>query len=240
MRFYVMNVSLILCKLRLFSYVWMETFYSWMMVKLLMGAIIALWFPLHFHTLKEKKLFQLSPLILFILTFLSAAPVFYVADLVKVRTAILCTVSLGSIVIIDKIYVFLSTMNNVLYPQIFQVILTIMLGYRIFKLAHQRRNLFAGKKFVHRDQETSMKRGAVIVFVILIAVLFSVLPSSITWTISFVLEMLPNPSMELAAVMKLLTQVLLASAVLPHTWNLLIYLWKIPNFYKEIWARLHF
>ena len=241
MAFYLMNVSVITCKLRLFAWMWIETFYSWMMVKVLFGAIIAIWCPFYFQTFKHKTAYKLLPLFLLVMSFLTATPVFFVTTLIKLtKSKLVCSPIAGMNVILDKLYAFVSSLNMVFYPQIFQIILTVILGIGLKKLANQRKNLFTSQRRKQMEkQENAMKKSAIMVFVILIANLACGLPTTIVWISSFVLEMLPNPPMELSNVLVWLAQIFLALLVLPHSWNLFIYLWKIPKCFREVVARLH-
>ena len=181
------------------------------------------------------------PFFLFIVTFLSEAPVFFATTMIKFANyKPICSPIPGKNPILDKLYLFVSWMNIILYPQIFQITLTIMLGIRLFKLAHQRKSLISSQRGRQLEkQENAMKKSAIMVFVILIANPSCWLPSVIVWVSMFILGMLPNPPIELSYKLGLISQILLALVVLAHSWNLFIYIWKIPNCFQEVLARLH-
>ena len=228
--------SIWICKGRLYLFYFIETSYSWMMVKMAAERVLALKFPFWRRYGNYKKVTKLARVLVFVFAVVSAIPVFLNAEIVsKPNVAnLVCGVSTER-TFLQVLYLFVTTMNLVIYPIIFQICLAVLLSVQLLSLMKKRENLIGGKVRQHGNHESRRegkeKTAAIIVWTLLTAYIIATMPTSILWSIAMALNYFYGSSSQ---TILNLSQIFLFLSTFPHVWNIYIYIWRIPNFFKEL------
>ena len=228
--------SVWICKGRLYMDYFMETSYSWMMVKMAGERVLAMKFPFWRRHDNYKKATKLTRAAVLLFATLSAFPVFLIADinLIPNLRSLACGV-LPERTVLQVIYLFVTIMNLFIYPIILQIILAVLLSVQLVSIMKNRQNLNGCQDQPHGKHESRRegkeKAAAIIVWTLLIAFMIATLPTTVLWSVGMLLNYIYGSSTESILI---LSQIFLFLSTFPRVWNMYIYIWRIPNFFKGV------
>ncbi len=149
-------------------------------------------------------------------------------------TSLVCGVRTEKTVL-QVVYLFVSIMNLFIYPIILQITLAVLLSVQLLSLMKNRKVLTGSQEFQHGKQESRRegkeKTAAIIVWTLLIAFMIATLPTTVLWSVGMAINYFYGSSTQSII---FLSQVFLFMSTFPHVWNMFIYIWRIPNFLKEV------